>query len=337
MPADSLTVSVALCTHNGAEFVADQLLSILGQSELPNEIILSDDASVDATVELARRIIDAFVALHPAAEIEFRLLRNSAPLGVTKNFEQAIEACSSQLVALSDQDDIWAPNRLSRVKSIFLERPDLLLLHSDARLVDENGAVLPGTLLGALEVSALAMHAIHEGNAFDVLMRRNVVTGATTIFRRPLFRSAAPFPESWVHDEWLAIVASMLGGVDVLEETLVDYRQHAANQIGVRRLMLFGKMGRMLEPGVERNHRLIERAKALADRLAEMGGDVPQRYVDAAQRKLAHERLRSSLSRHRVLRVVPVIREMLTGRYSEFGRGTLDAVRDLLQPLNSAR
>lgn len=337
MTVRNLTVSVALCTHNGERFIADQLLSILCQSQPPREIVLSDDASTDATVEMARRTVDAFLAQHPTVEVELRVLRNASALGVTKNFERAIAACNSELVALSDQDDVWSADRLARVNAVFLERPGLLLLHSDARLVDEAGAVLPGTLLEALEVSAEARGAIHAGEAFDALMRRNLVTGATTVIRRSLFPRAVPFPESWVHDEWLAIVAAALGEIALMEETLVDYRQHGANQIGVSRLSFFGKLRRMLEPGSARNRRLLARATALADRLEFMRDAIPQHRIETAHGKLEHERLRSRLSPHRALRLIPVLRELRTGRYSEFGRGAADAMRDLVQPLKSAR
>lgn len=332
-----LSISVALCSFNGERFIAEQLLSILGQTQPPQQIVLSDDASADATVELARETVQSFLARHPNMELELRVLENASPLGVTRNFEQAIAACTSELVALSDQDDVWAPDRLAKVGTVFLERPELLLLHSDARLVDEAGAVLPGTLLDTLEVSADVRHAIHAGNAFDALMRRNLVTGATTVIRRSLFDRATPFPESWVHDEWLAIVAAAFDGLELMEETLIDYRQHGSNQIGVSRLSFFGKLSRMLEPGSVRNRRLLGRATALVDRFESMGEAVPQHRVEATHRKLEHERLRSRLSSHRVMRLVPLVRELRTGRYAEFGRGGLDVVRDLVQPLNTAR
>lgn len=331
------TVSVALCTHNGARFIVEQLTSILGQSLPPDEIVVSDDASSDDTVALVRATVAEFQKSRPDATLTLRVLENSEPLGVAKNFEQAILSCTSELVALCDQDDVWAIDKLARMSGTFAKRPGLVLLHSNARLVDESGATLPGTLFSALEVSPDALAAIHSGNAFDALMRRNLVTGATTVVRSSFANAVSPFPDGWVHDEWLAVAASVLGQMDVLEETLIDYRQHGANQIGAVKLSVKGKFGRMLEPGRARNSRLLRRATALVGRFETLRGQVPERHLAIVRDKLRHEQVRASLPPSRVARVVPVLREWRTGRYTTFGRGPSDAARDLFQPLKAPR
>jgi glycosyltransferase involved in cell wall biosynthesis len=330
-----LTISVALCTHNGEKFLKDQLLSILNQTTPPREIVLSDDASTDGTVRVASSILADHRRLHP--ELEVLLLQNPTPLGVAKNFEQAILACTSNLVALCDQDDIWAAEKLKRMAGIFAARPGLMLLHSDARLIDEAGATLPGTLFGALEVSSEALSAIHAGGAFKALLRRNLVTGATAVIRKDLADIAAPFPEAWLHDEWLAMAASVVGELDVVEDTLIAYRQHGTNQIGAVKLSFVNKFGRMIEPGTQRNRRLLARATSLANRFETMRGRVAAPQLAAVRDKLRHEQVRASLPSSRPRRVVPVIRELTTGRYALYGRGVSDAARDLSQPLNTAR
>lgn len=331
--AHQLTISVALCTHNGERFLGEQLRSILNQTLLPQEIVLSDDASADGTVRLAREMISQHNALHPDAKLELHVLRNPTPLGVAKNFEQAILSCTSDLVALCDQDDIWAVEKLQRMNAVFAQRPGLVLLHTDARLINEAGEPLPGTLFDALEVVEEAIAAIHAGAAFGVLMRRNLITGATAMIRRKFAAAVAPIPGGWVHDEWLAMAASVLGEMDVLEDTLIDYRQHGANEIGAAKLSIIGKFRRMTEPGAERNRRLLARATTLVDRFETMRGQVPERGFAAAHAKLRHEQMRASLQSSRIARVIPVLRELCTGNYTAFGRGVSDAARDLLQPL----
>jgi glycosyltransferase involved in cell wall biosynthesis len=327
------TTSVALCTHNGEKFVVSQLHSVLRQTQPPKEIVVSDDASSDATVRLIRSTFEAHLARNPGVRIVLRVLENKQALGVVANFQQAILSCTSELVALCDQDDVWRPERLARATAAFRRRPTLQLVHSDARLIDEGGAELPETLFEALGLGEDAKRMIRSGNAFDLLMKRNVVTGATAMIRRDLATRATPFPEGWVHDEWLAVVAAVLGEVDLIDERLIDYRQHDRNVIGARRLSFAGKLRRMLEPGIERNIRLLSRAEALVTRLTEMGESVPGPRLAAARRKLLHERARSELPHSRAARFWPVLREIKTGRYGEFGRGALDAARDLLQPL----
>lgn len=320
----SARVSVALCTHNGAAYIADQLASIAGQSPAPAEVVLSDDASTDDTVAIARTVMTE----HPG--IDFRVLENRPALGVTRNFEQAITACTGDLVALSDQDDLWHPGRLAVITAIFADRPELLLLHGDARLVDGTGAPLGHTLFEAIEVTKQERDQITSGSAYTALLRRNLVTGATTVFRRELVQHALPFPPSWVHDEWLAIVAAATGRVDFVPDALIDYRQHGANAIGATKLSFSGKVGRMMEPRGARNERLAANFAILRERLATLG--VTQNTLALADGKLAHERVRLAYPAARILRIGPVLREARTGRYRAFSRSRMDIVRDLLQP-----
>jgi glycosyltransferase involved in cell wall biosynthesis len=335
MVAPAPSVSVAMCTHNGERFVAEQLVSIFEQSQPPTELVISDDASTDATLDVVRTTIALYRAEHPLFAVVVVVLENTRALGVAENFERAILGCSGDLIALADQDDVWPTGRLERMSRVFAGRAGLLLLHSDARLIDDQGASLHATLFESLDVDMAMQEAVHQGRAFDVLMRRNIVTGAATMIRRRLAERAAPFPAPWLHDEWLAIVAAAIGEVDLLAEPLLDYRQHGANQIGVRKLSFAGKLRRMIEQGAARSGRLLGRAETLVDRLPGIGATGVR--LDSARRKLLHERARSALNRHRLARIVPVIAELLSGRYREFGRGTVDAVRDLLQPLKVGR
>src|SRR5690348_7801557 len=102
------TVSVVVCTFNGGKYVQEQLQSIAAQRELPNELIIVDDGSTDAT----SGIIDRFLK---AASCPTKYLRNESTLGVAKNFEKAIRQSAGQVVVLADQDDIWEVNKLVKL------------------------------------------------------------------------------------------------------------------------------------------------------------------------------------------------------------------------------
>ncbi len=317
------TISVALGTHNGARFLEEQLISILEQSMPPAQIVLSDDASSDDTVEVAERV----VAEHRGT-VRLDVLRNPTALGVTANFAQAIAATTGDLVALSDQDDLWMPHRLETMAARFADRPNLTLLHGDARLVDAEGQPLEQTLLGAIEFTPAERAAYREGRVFDSLLRRNLVTGATTMFRRSLLEIAAPLPPEFVHDEWLGIIAAATGEVDVYPEPLGDYRQHGGNQIGAKRLSLLGKARRMLEPRGARNERLERNSAILLERIETIAPE----HLPAVREKYEHERVRNAFPASRWARLGPVLREARTGRYALSARGRADIVRDLLQP-----
>lgn len=328
----SSAVSVALCTYNGAVYVEEQLRSILDQTLRPHEIVVSDDSSTDATLKIVDSVFAAWRAEHPEASLNLRILQNRSPLGVTANFEQALAACRGDLLALSDQDDRWHPHRLERMVTAFARRPELQLLHTDARLVDAEGRALGATLLQTLGVSAADRTAVHNGLALDVLLRRNIVTGATMMLRAELVQRAQPFPATWVHDEWLAVVAAATGVVDLLVEPLVDYRQHAGNQIGASTLDAAGKLARLRLPRAARNARLLARASALHDRAPHFVPAPSVEILSKIEAKLGHEQMRSALPAARIRRVAPVAREWRMGGYTQFGLGIQDVLRDIVQP-----
>ncbi|MGR0320230.1 glycosyltransferase family 2 protein [Agromyces sp. ZXT2-3] len=328
-------VSVAIGTHNGARFVGEQIRTILGQSRPVDEIVVSDDASTDDTVGIVERTVEEF--RDSGGSVELTVLRNARPLGVTGNFEHALRAATGDVVALADQDDVWRPDRIAVALEAFRKRPGLRLVASDADLVDAGGAPMPESLFATLGIDESGRTAVDGPGAFDELLRRNLVTGATVMLRRELVDLAAPFPSSWVHDEWLAIVASVSGGIGVLPERLIGYRQHGANQIGVTALGWSGRIDRLRAPRSERNTRLLARASALAERLPGIAGRArvvaPEFVATVTADKLAHETARDALPASRVRRIGPVLREWRTGRYTRYGLGAQDVLRDLVQPV----
>jgi glycosyltransferase involved in cell wall biosynthesis len=322
------TISVALCTHNGARYVREQVESILGQSRPADEIVLSDDASTDDTVAIVIATVESWPAPRPALTV----ISNSPALGVVANFEQATAACTGELIALCDQDDVWHEDKLARFAALFDAGPGLPLAHSDAALVTGDLEPLPDSLLASLEATAAERRELVDGRSYAALLRRNLVTGATAVFRAGLLEAARPFPAEWVHDEWLAIIAAALDRTELIDEELVDYRQHGANQIGAVKPTLRYKLGKLVEPRTDRNQRLVGRARVLVERLESLGAAIEPARLAAARRKLAHERFRRGLPRARVLRVPAVVGAVVAGRYARYSRGIPDAVRDLLQP-----
>jgi glycosyltransferase involved in cell wall biosynthesis len=318
------SVSVAMASYNGEPFIIRQLQSIAAQTVRPDEIVVSDGGSTDRTIVLVRE----FFAEHP--DLNGRLIEDGTRLGVTKNFERAVTATRGELVVLCDQDDVWAPHRIERAAAGF-DDPAVLLANSDARLVDADGAPLGVRLYETLGVGDAELRELAGAGAFALLIRRNIVTGATVMVRRSLVELAMPFPEEWVHDEWLAIIAAATGRVQPLRDELIDYRQHGGNQIGVVTPSLRYRVGRMLEPRGDRYQRLATRAATLANRLDEL--QVDARWRALAHRKKSFELGRAGYGRHRAARLVPLIRNAVGGTYPALSsQGRLDIVRDLVQP-----
>ncbi|BAU33140.1 glycosyltransferase family 2 protein [Microcella alkaliphila] len=328
-PADRPTVSVALCTHNGERFVGQQVTSILNQTVPVDEIVVGDDASRDGTVA----VIEAAVAdaRGRGLEIDLTIVRREAPLGVAKNFEDTVARTTGDLVALSDQDDVWPADRLARLIPVFSD-PAVMLVHSDARLVDADGVPTGGLLLDTLDATVRERNALTSGHAFDVLLRRNLITGATAVMRGPFARGALPIGEGWIHDEWFAMVAALSGGVRLVPEPLLDYRQHGGNQIGASAVDWERRRQKLTEARDERAARLIARAASIAE-FADAHPEVANaRIRETLHRKLAHERWRASLPVSRVARVPRVAAAAVGGRYHRYNRGLIDVARDLAQP-----
>ncbi len=317
---------MAVATYNGERFIAEQLGSILAQDPPPSEIVVSDDGSRDRTVELVRSIAATAPASVPVSVLD------RGNLGISKNFERAVTACTGDVVVLCDQDDRWHDGRLAALVSALEADPGLALVHTDARLVDEDGRPLGATLLQALEYSDAERDDEASGRAFSVLLRRNVVTGATAAFRRSLLEFALPFPEEWVHDEWLALIAAATAEIRLLDEPTVDYRQHGANQIGVTVPTLRYKIRRVLESRGDRNRLLARKFAVLADRLEQLGDAVPADRVRSAHLKARFEGFRAELPRSRWRRIRPVVSAARAGLYGRFAsQGRADMIRDVLQ------
>jgi glycosyltransferase involved in cell wall biosynthesis len=322
-----VSVSVALCTYNGERFVADQFDSILRGDLLPTEIVVADDGSTDGTLAIVRE------ALARAEElgITTRLFDTRLGLGVTANFERAMRATTSEVIVLSDQDDVWHPSRLADISQTFGADPALLFQHNNARLINDTGESLGLTLFAALGVTDSDRNNINADRGFEVYLHRNLATGATVALRRSLFDLAAPLPTEWIHDEWLAIVASAVGRVRVGDDAVIDYRQHGNNQIGVAAPTLMYRVQRMLATSPDRNRVLAQRAQVLSQWLDTAPGVPPQKRA-AAQAKARFEQMRAVLPASRLARLRGIVRANRGNAYALYAsQGRLDMLRDLLQ------
>lgn len=322
----NLKTSVVICTCNGASYVVEQFQSILGQSRIPDEIILGDDASTDETWSL----VQAFVAQARSRGIAISATRNAERLGYVGNFSRALSRVSGQVVFLCDQDDAWHPDKIATMLGDFERDDGLTFLHSDARLVDREGNDLGYGLFDALEVTRRERTGIRQGDAFAVYLRRNLATGAASAFRSSLLELALPLPPDWVHDAWLATLAAASGRLAVIDDALVDYRQHGANQIGIARRTAKRRLSDMFRSRSEAIRKDAERMDVLINRLR--AGNVPVARIALAEAMRAHLRVRLVLSaRPLVSRLPSVAREWVSGRYARFGTGARSAIRDLLR------
>jgi glycosyltransferase involved in cell wall biosynthesis len=326
MPVSSTPkVSVVVATYNGSQYLAEQLESILAQTLAPTEIIVSDDGSSDSTLDIVAKFQNA---QQRNGSPVWRVLSRKKPLGVAGNFASALAVATGDFIAFADQDDLWEVNKLETLIPLF-DNPRILLVHSDARLIDAKGREM-GSLMGALRLTPRERTALRGGRALEALLRRNVVTGATMMIRGSLLDTALPIPPGWIHDEWLALIAASQGGVVFDQRSLVRYRQHGANQIGAARLSVSEAGGRLRESRQDFFARKAARNTALSDLVALAPSWLHTPAKHALIGKLEHDEWRSQLPPARLQRVLPVLSRSVSGHYGRFARGYLDVLRDLL-------
>jgi hypothetical protein len=217
-----------MCTYNGALYLREQLDSIAGQTRLPDELVVCDDGSTDATLA----ILEGFAA---AAPFPVRIHVNPTQLGTPKNFERAIGLATGTIIALADQDDVWYPHKLERLERELARSERTGLAFSDADVVDDRLRPAGYRLSQALRAFERNRHLIARGRLFEALVRANLVTGCTAAFRADYKDLVIPVPTACAHDSWAALVIAAVAGVARVDAPLLAYRQHAGNQSGLAR------------------------------------------------------------------------------------------------------
>ena len=211
-----LSVSVAMATFNGEKYVAQQIESILVQLAPTDELVISDDGSTDDTLTVLRKFA------HEDKRVKALQGRN---LGIIMNFERVIRACKGDLIFLSDQDDVWMPNKVQVIKKHFEKDSDLTLVMSDLEVVDQN--------LKTLHPSFVKMRGCSTGILKNIV--KNGYVGCALAYRRELNRIVLPFPSKIpMHDSWIGILAEIFGKVKVIDERLVLYRRTEDNMTSLQ-------------------------------------------------------------------------------------------------------
>ena len=319
-------ISVALCTYNGARFVGAQLDSFMAQTRRPDELVVCDDGSTDATLS----ILEQF---EHSATFPVRIVRNADRMGSTKNFEKAIGLCAGDLIATSDQDDIWLPEKLAVSEAAFDVEPGCGLVFTNADVVDEDLQPVGHTLWEAIHFGGAGQRRVRRGHAFELLLRQWLVTGATMMFRSEYRPVVLPIPENWIHDGWIAFIIGAMAPLGCVKRSTLKYRQHAAQQIGGKKLswMQMYELARKVGPeyfqlAYERFAFAQEHLRSLSPRLRE------PRYLDLLGRKVEHQRRRLAISESpsRWRRVLWTIDELVRGGYWRYSPATTHFFKDLL-------
>jgi len=320
------SVSVVLCTFDGAEFLAAQLQSLANQTCPPDEIVVRDDASHDAT----REVLDDFA--HRSA-VPVRISINRQRLGIPANFWAAIGDARGDLIALCDQDDVWHPSRLERAIDVLDNEPHVGATFSNGRCIDERGALTGRTLWELAGLTDDLLARFRSGHELDVLLRRPVVTGGTVTFRSSFLPLLLPAPPI-THDYWISAAIALQARVEPINMPLISYRLHASNAVGLHRTAALPVLVRRLgdrglrQRGLVTQFSLRQALLARADRADDplLSPDIRQRI----DRELDLLRFQLALPEQFIRRLPLVVRRIRSGEYASGAIGRFTWERDLL-------
>lgn len=310
-------ISIALCTYNGGKFLKEQLQSIHNQSIIPDEVVISDDGSTDNTFE----IIEEFTS-----KLNIKLYKNSPALRTVKNFERAASLCTGDIIFFCDQDDFWQSNKIETIVNFFQAKPSQEVVFSNALLVNDKLESLDTLLWHKVRLRKEHITAWQNGKSFDVLLQGNRVTGCTMAVRKVFLQKSMPFPThigtDFIHDGWISLLASITNQISMIDENLVWYRQHAAQQVGViqKSAKKVHFLSRFSRPHLEKLQPFRNQAsyfQRILDYILQNYPELSSKTEDL-QSIVAHYQLRGNLPDSRLSRIVPVLKNAFKGNYHRY-------------------
>lgn len=292
------SVSVAMCTYSGANYVREQLESIARQTRRPDELVVCDDGSRDTTLD----IVDDFARRAPFA---VRVVSHRANVGVTANFEHAISLCSKDMIFLCDQDDVWHADKIETTACALDGFPDACGAFSDSAVVDSNLQPAGYSLWDTCGFTPPLRSAFGE-RAVEMLLDGNKVQGAALAFRASCRSILLPISRRWTYDAWLAVILAACGLL-VIDRELMQYRQHQENWLGAevqpkltrleRQLHKFRRLRRYYVDKLRETNEFLVQLDELDARLS-LGRDKFSKALAATserRRRLEKRRRRSAL------------------------------------------
>lgn len=319
-------IAIAMATYNGARYLQEQLDSYLEQTRQPDELVVCDDRSSDATLTILEKFRDN-------APFSVHIVRNEKNLGFLKNFEKALSLCSGDLICLSDQDDVWLPNKLETVECLFAENRQAMVLINDLEICDGDLSSSGTTQLGNI---------LSLGHSRDFFM-----TGCGTSLRREWLNISLPIPCSILgHDLWINRMATAMKVRLLYDRPLQLYRRHgnntsnwiASSSSPVSRLDAIRLHG--LKSAMNGWKSEMETIALCIERIRQRGAELESMNLASSARNAmkAFERKNSALeqrvqivSRPPWRRPAALISFWASGGYREF-QGWKSALKDMVRP-----
>ena len=220
-------VEILLATYNGAQYLREQLESIVNQDYEDWVVRVCDDASTDDTYDILKEYQEEYPD-------KFILEKNEQGFGsAKKNFMNLIKNSTGDYVMCCDQDDVWLSNKISLTlqKMKESEQGEMpVLVHTDLKVVDAN--------LNVLSESFFEHSNFRKEFELNEILIQNFVTGCTMMLNRPmvtLMSRVETYDKILMHDWVASILATSVGKVTFVDTPTMLYRQHAVNSVGAKK------------------------------------------------------------------------------------------------------
>lgn len=214
------TVSVLLCTYNGARYLREQLESLVSQTYKNIQIYIQDDCSNDET----RTILAEYEGIYKdILHVKFNDVNSGSS---RNNFTSLLnEHVNDSYVAFCDQDDIWETNKIE----VLMNR----MYQDEAKMENKPLLVCHNYTVVSHDKKYINSIDIPYKNSYQLLIN-NYIPGCCMMVNSSLLKVYANgLPShSYMHDWWLVLLASSVGEISIIEDSLLLYRQHDANVIG---------------------------------------------------------------------------------------------------------
>jgi len=204
-----------MAAYNGARYLREQVQSILAQLGPGDELVVVDDASTDETLALLLSFDDRRIHVH----------RNTQNLGHVQSFARALSLARHDLLLMSDQDDVWLPERATLMRSA-LAHPNAWVVSTNSRYIDGEGNRINFDAEG---VSA-SRSTHHFANICSIFTGRRRYYGCAMGLRREILPIVLPIPDFVEsHDLWIALASNLARANLHLDSETLSRRVHGSN------------------------------------------------------------------------------------------------------------
>lgn len=219
-------ISVAIATYNGEAYITEQIQSILQQTVLPDEILVSDDGSKDNTLDAVRQLI-------PQAQgvgVDIVIRTDNPRHGIGGNFEWAITHCTGAYIFICGQDDIWLPEKVESVMDVFAQHPEAYMVCHRLTLVDDSGMTLknmrPNSIFERYDFQENQIIKVERKDFLEPAVSNVLISGPAVCISSALAEKAMPIPVFNAEDYWLQFCAVAEDRLFYLHKALTKYRIH---------------------------------------------------------------------------------------------------------------